>query len=166
MNVCIPLETDAQATKLMQPRKRAFHHPSVASQTTAMFDPTLSQPRLDVADTQGLAMRCRVIRAIGQHTVRSTSRPTRLAAHRRNGIDQRQQLGDIMRVGAGQSNSEWKARRIRDEVVFAARTRPICRVRPGVLAPFNARIDELSTTAEDQSMRLASCSLASNTSCT
>src|SRR5262249_62347851 len=43
---------NAQAAKLIQPRKRPFHHPAPAPQATAVLRSTHGQQRMNVANAQ------------------------------------------------------------------------------------------------------------------
>jgi hypothetical protein len=43
-----------------------------------------------------------VIASVGHHAVRASTWLAGLAAHRRDGVQQRQQLGDVVAVAAGQ----------------------------------------------------------------
>jgi hypothetical protein len=55
---------DAQAAKLIQPREGSLHHPSPSAQSTAMLSVSLGQPRHNVAGTQTLPDRFRVITTV------------------------------------------------------------------------------------------------------
>lgn len=70
-----------------------------------------------------------------------------------------------MRIRPGQRSSEWNALRLRNNMVFRACFRPVSGVGTGLFAPKTARTEALSTADRDQSIWLASWSLASKTSC-
>jgi hypothetical protein len=64
MDVGPPFIADAQAAKLIKPREGSLHHPSPPAQSTAMLSISLGEPRHDVADTQPLPDRFRVITTV------------------------------------------------------------------------------------------------------
>ena len=165
MNAGPAFKPDAQTAELMQPRKRSFNHPAIHAQTTAVFSVAPRNPRLNAAFTQRVAMGLRVVAAVGVDLIRSPTRPTAFAPHRRNSIHHRQQLCDIVCVGTGQRNSEWNALRICDDVVFAARFGAIGRIWTGAFAPKTARTEALSMAERDQSIWSIAFNSANSTSC-
>ena len=68
-----------------------------------------------------------VIAPIGQHRDRLAAWPARLAPHRRNRVQQRQQLGDVARGAAGQRDRQRDAVRVDDQVVLGAGTATVDR---------------------------------------
>lgn len=164
MNTGVTFKANAQATKLMQPGERPFDDPAIEAQATAPAGRAASNLWGDRAVAQRLAVGVRVIAAVGVELAGTPAGSAHLAANGRNGIHDRQQLGDIVGIGRTQSNSERNALRIRNRVVFRATFRPVGGVGAGFFAPFNARTDELSTAARDQSICSAPWSRSSNTS--
>ena len=61
-----------------------------------------------------------VIAAVGEETVGLLAWPADLAGHRPpvEVFDQREQLGDIVAVPAGQSDREWDAARVYEEMML------------------------------------------------
>ncbi|GLX47876.1 hypothetical protein Shyhy01_08260 [Streptomyces hygroscopicus subsp. hygroscopicus] len=86
------------------------------------------------------------------------------AANRWDGIEQRQQLGDVIAVATGQKDRERSTALIGDQVVLGAGTAPVDRRRARVCPPFSALTREESTTHRDQSSFAAPFSSASRTS--
>jgi hypothetical protein len=149
----------------MKPGDRSFDHPAGLAQSATMSDVPMSQDRSDSATPEFLTMRVGVVATITLNARRSAARPTWLATDRRNCFDQRQQLSQIVRIGAGERRGQGNARRIREEVVFAPRFATIGRIRAGFCPPSTARTLELSTTPRDQSMCWLAWSWANSTWC-
>ena len=108
MDIVASVISGSQSAHLMKPADRAFDNPAINSQPASMFGISLRQHRFDSPLPQLVAMRLRVVRPIALHSLRSPTRSTRLAAHRRNGFDERQQLRDVVGVGAGERRGQRK----------------------------------------------------------
>ena len=157
MNICTALKAQAQSTILMQPRNRAFHDPTIHTQATPMWSEAACNDGTNVTLAQLLPMRIRIIAPVGIQGVRTASGTPTFAFHRRNAINQGQQLGDIMPIGTRQDDHQRNALRIREEVMLAARFGFIGGIGTDFAPPAKARMELLSATARDQSMRSASC---------
>jgi hypothetical protein len=162
VNVVAPFVTHTQSSELVEPAYRSLDHPAQASQAAAVLRVALRDHRLDPTHPQEHAVQVRIVRPIGVQAIRFATGTTHLAADRRNRIDQRQQLGYVVLVGAGEPNGKRNAVRIRDEVVLRAFLAAIGRVGAGFFAPPTARTDPLSTTARDQSIWSAARSRSKN----
>jgi hypothetical protein len=90
-----------EATELMQPTNRSFHRPACGAQSTAMFRMASSQHGLNVLAAQRPPMRSRIVRSIPLNPARPSPRSPWFPTDRWNLFHQRQQLRDIVRVGAG-----------------------------------------------------------------
>ena len=121
--------------------------------------------RRDAALAQLAAVTVGVIATIGSQLVRPASWPADLAAHRRHPVDQRDQLGDVVAVAAGQRPGERDAGRIDEEVVFRPVSGAVNRARARLGAPFFACTWLASATARDHSISPAARSRASSTAC-
>ena len=64
MDVGSLLAANTQAAKLIKPREGPFYHPSPSAQSTAMLSVSLGETRHDVAATQNLPDRFRVITTV------------------------------------------------------------------------------------------------------
>lgn len=95
--------------------------------------------------------------AISEHRVR----PTPGDPHRRKGMDQGHELGDIVAVAAGQRHLRRDTVPFGDQMAFRAGSGTVDRARSGFGPPSIARTCEPSTTALDQSSAPAACSSAS-----
>jgi hypothetical protein len=80
-----------------------------------------------------------VIATVGIDLVRAPAGPPAAAAHRRDGTDQGQELGDVVAVAAGQRDCQRDPVRFGDQVVLGAGPGTVDRARPGFGPPFSAR---------------------------
>jgi hypothetical protein len=106
-----------------------------------------------------------VIGAIAGDSVRAPTRPADLAAHRRHSIDERDQLGAVVAVAAGERPGERDPTGLDQEVVLGAGSGSINRARACRGAPFFACTWLASSTARDHSISPAARKRASSTSC-
>lgn len=151
MHTGAPLVADRQTSKPMEPRDRSFDHPARAAQPAAVIAAAFSQQRANPARSQLGAMRLRVVAAVALHQLRLASRPPRSAAKDRHGIDQRQQLGDVMVVGGRHRRDERNPVRVGENMMFRPGFAAIGRVRSSFFPPRSARSEPLSTTARAKS---------------
>ena len=165
MNVGATLETNPEATEVMQPGMCAFDDPAIFAQAAAMFGTALGDHRLDTAIAQCSSMSLGVVTAIGVDNARSLQRVAAQSANRRNRVDQRQQLRDVVDVRAGQDRGKRGAVSVGDDVVLGTGSRTIGRVWPSFWPAPTARIDDESTAAREKSIWSAARSFASSSSC-
>jgi hypothetical protein len=92
----------AQSAQVVQPRERALHDPPLASEVRAVLDAAPGDHGLDAALPELPAVLVVVIAAVGQDAVGALAGPADLPGDRRDGVDERQQLGDVVAVAAGQ----------------------------------------------------------------
>ena len=130
-----------------------------------MLGVAMGDLRSDAPGPQVQAMGVRIVRSITVENLGATTGSPTLPSNRRNGVHQRDQLGDIVAVGAGQADSEGNAVRVRKDVMLRAFFTPIRRIGPGFVAPPTARRDALSTAARDQSILSASWSRSRSNRC-
>jgi len=148
----------------MQPRNSALYNPASDAQTTSVLGVPFSNNRGDAETTQCATMRFRIVASIPLYGVRFPTRSASLATHRRDGVNERNQLCDIMGIRRCQDHRERHTLCIRDEMMFAAALSSIGGIGANLRPPKTALTEPLSTTALDQSIWSASLSLASNTS--
>jgi hypothetical protein len=94
--------------------------------------------RLDAALPDEASVLVVVIAAVGDQRPRSSSWPADAAAHRRNAVEQLDELGDVVAVAAGERPGERNAAAVYKEVVLAAGTATIDRAGTRFRAPFFA----------------------------
>jgi len=155
----------AQAPELMQPRDGSLDHPPGFAQATAMLGIATGDLGLNAALSENLAQAIGVIAAVGLDEFGLALGSAALARDRRNGVEQGQQLSDIVTVCFGEYYRKWDTLRIREEVVFAARTTAIGWVRSTFFPAPTARMEELSATAREKSSCFAPRSSESSTRC-
>ena len=136
----------------MEPRDGPFDDPPIHSQSAPMRRVAFSSDWSDAALAQRLPMWFRIVAAVALHAFGTTARASAFATEGGNRFDQRNQLSHIIRIGTGQDGRQRKALRIRNEVVLAARFRPISGVGTCFFPPRKARTEALSTMARDQSI--------------
>ncbi len=165
MNVGAALETNTEATEVMQPGMRAFNDPAIFPQAAAAFGAALGDHRLDTAIAPRSSMSLGVVTAIGVDHAWSLQWVAAQATNRRNRVDQRQQLRDVVDVGASQDRSERRPVGVGDDVVLRTGSRAIGRVGPSFWPAPTARIDDESTAAHQKPIWSAARSFASSSSC-
>src|SRR5205823_11880476 len=92
----------------------------------------------DAAPAELAAMAVVVVRAVGGDTLGPAARAPDLAAHRRDAVDERDQLGDVVAVAARERPGERDPARVDQEVVLGAVSGSINRARARLGAPFFA----------------------------
>ena len=129
---------DEQPFELVEPGEGALDDPAGTAEAGAVLalaagdlwsDPTLAK----VTAVGGV-----VVAAVGGHAFGPSARPADAATHRRHGIDQRDQLRDVVAVAARNSPGERDPARVDQEVVLGAISGSINRARSRRGAPFFA----------------------------
>ncbi|MCY1262954.1 hypothetical protein D9M68_135960 [compost metagenome] len=129
VNVGPTIEANAKTAEVMKPGVSPFNHPAEFSQATAVFGAAPRNHRLDTALAQSLAMRVGIVATISKDDLGLLKRPAARAADRNYRIDERQQLRDIVAVGAGQDGTDGDAIGIDEDMVLGTRPRAISGVR-------------------------------------
>jgi hypothetical protein len=111
----------AQPFEGVQPGEAAFDHPAVSAEAGAVRDAAAGDPRGDPAGAQLAAVDVVVVAAVGEQLPRSSPGPAASPPDRRNGVDQRDELGDVVAVAAGEADGEREAAGVADQVVLGAR---------------------------------------------
>ena len=101
-----PLETDTQSPKVVQPAQGALDNPAGLAKAAAMRLTPAGDLRGDARRVQWLAVLVMVVAAIGLHESWFRQRSAALASDRWDRFDQREKLGDIVAVGAGEDHRE------------------------------------------------------------
>jgi hypothetical protein len=90
-------------------------------------DAAAGDPRGDAAGAELAAVGVVVVAAVGEQLPRSAAGSAASSADRRHGVDQREQLGDVVAVAAGEGDRERDAAGVADQVVLGAWTPAIDR---------------------------------------
>lgn len=164
MNTRQPIEPRPEPSELMEPRERPLDYPAVPAEAAPVWGAAPGEHGLDAALAKCLAVSLRVVPSIALDAIGPPAWSTRLAAHERHRIDERQKLRHIVLVGGRDDAGERSTPRVSDDVVLGAGLGAVRRVRARLLPPFIARTDALSTIARLQSILSASRSRARSTS--
>jgi hypothetical protein len=110
----------AQAAEVVQVGEAALDDPALAAQPGAVRDAAASDDGLDVSSPQQAAVLVVVIAAVGQQPVGLLARAAGLAGDRPGvqRVEQREQLGDVVAVPAGQRDGQRDAGGVDEQVVF------------------------------------------------
>ncbi len=108
---------------------------------------------------------CRGIAPVSEHPLSALAGTPRLAGDGTNPVDERQELGHVVTVPAGQGDRERDPARVGDQVMLGARAGTVNRRGAGVEPPKSARIWLPSTTDVDQSIRPAAFNRRSSSWC-
>ena len=101
------------------------------------------------------SVRLPVVAAISVDDFGRAKRSTARAANRRNRVNQRQQLSDVVAVCARQGHADRHPVGIYEDVMFGTRSRAIRGVRPSFSPAPTARTDDESTAAYERRSPLA-----------
>ena len=107
----------------------------------------------DPAVAERLSVWLGVVAAVGEQRVGSAAWSSALATQRWDRLDERQQLGDVGPVGAGEQARKRDAVGVGDQVVLGPCLGPVDRTWPGLCAPKSARSVAESQTARERSSR-------------
>ncbi|MDQ0688881.1 hypothetical protein QFZ56_007844 [Streptomyces achromogenes] len=96
---------DAEPLELVQPGEGALDDPAHLSQSRAVGDPASGDHRLDAALPQQTAVLVEVVAPIGIQTLGLAAWASSQAPNSWDSVQQRQQLGEVMSVPAGERDS-------------------------------------------------------------
>lgn len=162
MNIIPPIIAHAQASELVQQSQRLLHNVTTCAESTSIFCIAPSNGCGNATLAKRIAMRIAVVPAITHDLFRFAQRPAGLAADRRDCIDERKQLGNIMAIGCGENQCQRYAFGVDDDMVFRARLRPVYGVGARFFPPCTARTDAESTMTREKSIASAPRSLSSS----
>ena len=138
MDVGAAVVADEQSFELVQPGEGALDDPAVAPDAGAVVGLATGDLGGDPALAELAPLRLVVVGAVGGDPVWPSTRPTDPAAYRRDAIDERDQLGDVVAVAARERPGERDPGRVDEEVVLGAVSGPVNRTRARRGAPFFA----------------------------
>ena len=134
MNFGSAIEANAKASEVMQPSEGSFRDPAEDAQSAPVRFTPLRQVRVDPSIAQFLPMWFRIIGSIRIDLVRTMFGMARFAGHRRNGLNQWNELSHIMPVCSGQRITQRDSVSVCENVVLAAGFAAIRRVWAGFFA--------------------------------
>ena len=165
MDVGATFAADAETLELVQPADRPLDDPARRAQSAAVSRSAMGDDRLDVPRPQRGFVRAGVVGPVRLRARRPEARPSALALERRDGVDEEEELGDVMIIRTRERDHQRDALGLREDVVLAAGAPAIRRVGARLEPPFSARTLELSITARDQSISPARWSSVSSARC-
>ena len=129
---------DQQPLEVMEPGEGALDDPAVATEPGAVLALAAGDLGCNPPPTELATVLVVVVSAVGGETRGSLPRAADPAAHGGDGVDERDQLGDVIAVAAREPPSEWDPGRVDQEVVLGAVSGSINWARAGLRAPFFA----------------------------
>ena len=122
----------------MEPGEGAFDDPAVAAKPGAVTGTAAGDLGCDAAAAELAAVLVVVVAAVGAQPVWPPARPADFAAHGRDTVDERDQLGDVVAVAAGDRPGKRDPRRVYEKMMLRAVSGSINRARARLGAPFFA----------------------------
>jgi len=129
---------DEQSFEVVEPGEGALDDPAVAAQAGAVLGLAAGDHGFDAALPDESAVLVVVVVAVGDHAVGTPPRPAADTAYRRYGVEQRDQLGDVVAVAARDREGERDPGRVDEEVLFRAGPASVHWARARFGAPFFA----------------------------
>jgi hypothetical protein len=112
------LISDPQPAQVVKPREGSLHDPSFAAQTRPMVSATASDHGLHATRPQLTAVLVVVIASVREHPLGSSAWVSSPAPHRSDGVDQRQELGDIVAMSAREADRQRNAVRVGQQMML------------------------------------------------
>lgn len=159
------LVAGAEPFELVQPGEGALDHPAHLAQSGAVSDAASGDHRLDAVLPQQAAVLVEVVGPVGIQTPGLAAGTPPQTPDRRNGVEQRKELGDVVPVAAGERDGERSSVTVDDQVVLRARAGPINGRGSDVVPPLSARTCDPSTEQSSRSSRLAQRSSVNRAVC-
>ena len=127
-----------QPAPVVQPGEGAFDDPTVTTEPGAVLGLAAGDQRFDAAPPDEAAVLVMVVAAVGDDAVGATPRPTDTSANGRHSVQQREQLGDVVAVAAGERPGKRQPAAVYEEMLLAAAAAPVDRAGTCLRAPFFA----------------------------
>ena len=138
MDLGATVVADEQPLEVVQPSEGALDHPAGTAEPRAVLGLAASDDGLHAPCADEAAVGVVVVAAIGDDRIRATTRPADDAAHGRHPLEQRDQLGDVVAIAAGERPGERDPAAVDQEVVLGPVSGSINRARARRGAPFFA----------------------------
>jgi len=137
----------------MEPAHGSLDDPTSSPQAAAMLGVPSRRDRFDAPLLEHGSMTLGVVRPVALNSLGPAARSSRLAAHGRYRIHQRDHLGNVVFVGTSQRGRERNAVRVGREVVLAPLSPAIC----GIATRFFPRAKHGSWTSRRRLVTSRSC---------
>lgn len=138
MDLVAAVVADEQPLEVMQPGEGALDDPAGAAEAGAVRGLTTGDLGCDAAAAELAPVLVVVVAAVGGQSLGAAARPADLAPHRRDPLEQRDQLGDVVAVAARERPGERDPARVDEEMVLRPVSGSINRARARRGAPFFA----------------------------
>jgi hypothetical protein len=159
------VEAGAEPAELVQQGDRLLDDATLFTKAAAVGGPPAGDERLDAAVTQPHAVRVGIITTVGDELPGRVQRGADLATDGWDGVDQRDQLCDVVVIGGGQQADDRDAAGVDQQVVLGSRLAAVGGIGPRFFPPCTARTDDESAMTREKSIRSAPRSLASSNRC-
>ncbi len=153
MNQGPALPTDQQAAVAVEPGDGALDLPAMTTQPLLGFDAGARNPGRNSSTTAGSSVLLGMVPFVGMELAGALARTTARTCDGLHGIEHGLQHVGIRHVGGGQSDRQWQAVPVSQDVVLAARTPAVARVGACFWAPLFAWTSDESKQARSQLMR-------------
>jgi hypothetical protein len=138
VDVVAAVGADQQSTAVVKPGEGALDDPALTPEAGAVLGLSASDNRLYAELPDETAVLVVVIATVGDHDLRPATRPTDAPAHRRDAIEQLEQLGDVVAVAAGERPRQRNPAAVYEQVVLAASPAAVDGAGTRFRAPFFA----------------------------
>lgn len=165
MDIGSAFGADAESSEAFEPGEGAFDRPSDCAQAGAVVDAAACDDGCDAAGADQAPVLVVVVAAVGVDPARPATRFADDVPDGWDRVDERDQLGDVVAVPAGERDGQRDPARVGDQVMLGAGLAPVDRARPGVVPSLSTRRWVESTRAADRSSSPAARSSASKRSC-
>ncbi len=165
MNVCATLEAGAQTTECVQPGMSTLDDPADLAESTTVGLTTPGDRSRDAGSMKRSTILVVIVCAVCVDPTWLAQGTASTSPDSRNRFDQRQKLGDIVTVRAGQDDRNRRAVGIGSDVVLGTGSRAVGGVRSCFWPAPTARTEEESMMTREKSMRSAARNFASKISC-
>jgi hypothetical protein len=103
---------------LVKPSDRSLDDPALFAEPGAVWLPWPGYRNADAAGAEFLTVAAGAVGAVAEEPVGAATRTAALATHRRDRVDERQQLEDVVVVSGGERERERRASSAGDRMVF------------------------------------------------
>ena len=138
MDLVAAVVADEQSFVVVEPGEGALDDPADLAEAGAVLGLAAGDHRGDAPLADETAVLVVVVAAVSDDLVGSASRSADGAAYRRHGVEQRDQLRDVVAVTAGDRVRERDPCGVDQEVVLRSGSAPVHRARARFGAPFFA----------------------------
>ncbi|MDQ0627103.1 hypothetical protein QFZ39_006378 [Paraburkholderia graminis] len=150
---------------MMQPGMCTLDNPTDFPKATAVRMPAPRNARANPALVKSASVFVVVVTSVGVDAARTVQRPPASAADRHDGLNQRNELGDVVTIGASQDCRDRRTVGVGGDVVLGSRSRSIGGVWTSFSPAPTARIEDESTTTREKSILSTARNLARSTAC-